>query len=294
MSATVSPATGKQYGISRTCTVLAWPRSSFYFQRSPRPKPAGKPGPKPKWSDAEVLQFIHRDLERSPFQGEGHRKVWARLRILDGVRVGRKRLLRIMREHKLLSPYRGRQDKPYLHEGHIITDAPNIMWGTDGTRSLTAQDGWVWLFGAVEHWNAECVGWHVSKSGNRFEALQPVALGLTEIFGGVGPDVARGLALRMDHGSQYLSDHFLQQNRFGGITPSFAFVSEPQTNGVVERFFRTLKEQAIYGRIFNNLEEVRAAVATFVVTYNEDWRLEKLGFLSPIEYRRTYLQKRAA
>jgi hypothetical protein len=52
MSATVSPATGKQYGISRTCTVLAWPRSSFYFQRSPRPKPAGKPGPKPKWSDA--------------------------------------------------------------------------------------------------------------------------------------------------------------------------------------------------------------------------------------------------
>jgi hypothetical protein len=51
----------------------------------------------------------------------------------------------------------------------------------------------------------------------------------------------------------------------------------------VERFFRTLKEQAIYGRIFNNLEEVRAAVAAFVVTDNEDWRLKKLGFLSPIE-----------
>ena len=62
----------------------------------------------------------------------------------------------------------------------------------------------------------------------------------------------------------------------------------------VERFFRTLKEQAVYGRIFNNLEEVRATVAAFVGTYNEDWRLEKLGFLSPIEYRRTYLQKRAA
>lgn len=63
---------------------------------------------------------------------------------------------------------------------------------------------------------------------------------------------------------------------------------------MVERFFRTIKEQAIYGRIFNNLEEVRAAVATFVVTYNEDWRLAKLGLLSPKEYRRTYLQKRAA
>ena len=62
----------------------------------------------------------------------------------------------------------------------------------------------------------------------------------------------------------------------------------------MERFFRTLKEQAIYGRIFNNLEEVRAAVATLVVTYNEDWRLEKLGFLSTIEYWRTSLGKRAA
>ena len=109
-----------------------------------------------------------------------------------------------------------------------------------------------------------------------------------------GKKVAQGLALRMDHSSPYLADRFLQQNRFWGITPSFAFVSEPQTNGMVERFFRTLNEQAIYGHIFNNLEEVRAAVAAFVVTYNEDWRLEKLGFLSPIEYRRTYLQKRAA
>ena len=60
----------------------------------------------------------------------------------------------------------------------IITDAPNIMGGTDGTRIMTAQDGWVWLFGTVEPWNAEGVGWHVSKSGNRFEALQPVAMGL--------------------------------------------------------------------------------------------------------------------
>ena len=67
------------------------------------------------------------------------------------------------------------------------------------------------------------------------------------------------------------------------VSERLAFVSEPQANDGVERFFRTLKEQAIYGRIFNNLEEVRAAVDAFVVTDNEDWRLKKLGFLSPIE-----------
>jgi transposase InsO family protein len=51
--------------------------------------------------------------------------------------------------------------------------------------------------------------------------------------------------LRMDHGSQYTSDDFRNQLKFWGDTASFAFVAEPQTNGVAERFNRTLKEQAI-------------------------------------------------
>ena len=63
----------------------------------------------------------------------------------------------------------------------------------------------------------------------------------------------------MDHGTQYAADDFVNQVRFWGIAPSFAFVAEPQTDGVVERFNRTLKEQAIHGRVFNNVEEVRSA-----------------------------------
>ena len=52
------------------------------------------------------------------------------------------------------------------------------------------------------------------------------------------------------------------------------FVAEPQTNGVAERFNRTLKEQVIHGRLFCNLEEVRAAVTAFRDRYNRHWRLE--------------------
>ena len=106
--------------------------------------------------------------------------------------------------------------------------------------------------------------------------------------------VARGLALRMDHGSQYLSDHFLKQIRYWGIHPSFGFVEEPETNGVVERWNRTLKEQAIHGRIFQNLEAVRVAVADFVVRYNQTWRLEKLAYQTPIEAREEYELRQAA
>ena len=73
-----------------------------------------------------------------------------------------------------------------------------------------------------------------------------------------------------------------------GIHPSFGFVEEPETNGVAERWNRTLKEQAIHGRIFQNLEAVRAAVADFVERYNQTWRLEKLGYHTPIEAREEY------
>ena len=98
----------------------------------------------------------------------------------------------------------------------------------------------------------------------------------------------------MDNGTKYLANHFLKQIHDWGITPSFAFIEQPQTNGVAERFNRTLKEQAIHGRIFQNLEELRRAVAAFVERYNQHWRVEKLGFLTPAEARLHYARGRAA
>jgi len=299
MSEAISETTGKRYGVQRVCRAWERTRSSLYARRQRTQKrcsgemPARR-GPKPKHSDEMVLAAIHADLARSPFQGEGHRKVHARLRILDDIRVSRKRILRIMREHSLLSPHRVRQGKAKAHDGKIITLSPNVMWGTDGAKVFTVDDGWVWVFSAVEHWNAECVGWHVCKVGSRFAALEPIMQGLERIYGSTGKDVARGLSLRMDHGSQYLSDHFQKQIRYWGITPSFGFVEEPETNGVAERFNRTLKEQAIHGRIFRTLEEVREAVGQFVENYYAHWRPEKLGFRTPLEARQEHALRKAA
>ncbi len=113
-------------------------------------------------------------------------------------------------------------------------------------------------------------------------------------FGSIGADAARGLLLRMDHGTQYLSEHFQNQIRFWGIAPSFAFVAEPQTNGVAERFNKTLKEQVIYGRNYRTIEEVRTAVADFMDRYNRLWLVEKLGFRSPRQAYNDYQFKMAA
>jgi transposase InsO family protein len=186
-----------------------------------------------------------------------------------------------MRQESLLSPHRIVQGHKQEHKGKIITMVPDDMWGTDGSKIFTIDDGWCWLFTAVEHWNAECVGWHVAKTGDRFAALQPLSMGLKQRFGSVGAGAARGLTLRMDDGSQYLSDHFQNQIKFWGIAPSFAFVSQPQTNGVAERFNKTLKEQVIYGRTYRNIEELRIAVTAFMEKYNQHWLVEKLGFKSP-------------
>ena len=119
MSETTSAATGRCFGIQRVCQVWERSRSALYARRARAHHhrlgagPARR-GPPPRQSDAQLLAAIRTDLARSPFHGEGHRKVHARLRILDGIRVARTRVLRVMRAHGLLSPHRGRQ----AHETH--------------------------------------------------------------------------------------------------------------------------------------------------------------------------------
>jgi transposase InsO family protein len=286
MAQATSPAGGQSYGVRRVCQVWDVPRSSFYAARRPKPHGAEPPpprrrGPKPAIPDEALLAAIRKDLDLSPWTGEGHRKVWARLRVRDGIRVSRKRVLRLMRGHALLSPHRARQRTEAAHDRRIVTAAPNVMWATDGTQITTVRDGKVWLFGVVEHWNAELLGWHVAKSGTRFEATQALGMAVRRQFGHLSAGAARGLALRHDHGSAFMADHFQKQARFWGMAPSYAFVGEPETNGVVERLFRTLKEQIVHGRIFRTIDEVRDAVRTFVARYNAEWLIEKNGHRSP-------------
>ena len=84
MSCTTSAVAGRLYGVKLVCRTWEQPRSSYYVARQAqgqpvRSFPAGKRGPKTPLSDAVLLELIRADLNTSPFQGEGHRKVWARL-----------------------------------------------------------------------------------------------------------------------------------------------------------------------------------------------------------------------
>jgi len=296
MRACISPGTGRRYPLRLICTAYRLARSSVYAQvRLQQPvRDPQKRGPKTRWSDAEVVDRIRTVLATCPFHGEGHRKVRARL-AHQGLAVSGKRVLRLLRQHTLLAPRRlGPPNGNPAHDGTIITDRPDVMWGTDATRFYTEQDGWCWFFGAVDHYTNEVVGWHVAKLGDRWAALEPIRQGARYAYGTFAKDVARGLRLRCDWGPQYIAAAWINEVKWLGITISPSYVGEPQCNGVAERFMRTLKEQCLYLHQFQNLDGARGAITGFIARYNTQWLIERLGHRTPAQARADAQPLRAA
>ena len=295
MSQTVSPSTGRGYGRRRTCQALAVPRSTLYAARARAQQalPQQKRGPKTAWSDAELTDHIRDILARAPFVGEGYRKVWARLR-LAGIRTSKGRVLRLLRTAGLLAPTRvGRPHGPKAHDGTIIPERPDAMGGTDATTSWTPE-GVATIFIAVDHYTAACLGIHAARRGTRFEALEPLRQGIRAHFGAYSEQVAAGLALRHDHGSQFMSDLFQAELRFLGISSSPAFVREPEGNGCAERFIRTLKEQLLWVEQFATVEDLRQALLAFRERYNREWLIARHGHRSPTAVREAFATEVAA
>ena len=261
MSGAQSISTRRAYGVQRVCRVWYRARSSVYARRQATRSPAlcRRRGPIGAAPDDVLVAHIRRVLEASPFHGEGYRKAWAKLRVA-GMRTSKERVRRLMREHDLQAPPRaGHAHGPKAHDGTITTEAPDVMWGTDMTATGTVAEGAAFVFVAVDHCATACIGLHAAKRGTRFEALEPIRQGIRERFGGIGDGVARGLRLRHDHGSNYLADDFQQEVAFFGIESSPSFVREPEGNGVAERFIRTLKENLLWVRSFETIEELRLA-----------------------------------
>ncbi len=275
--------------LNRVCALSGVARSSLYFARKADQSPRGAPrGPTGGHSDAELVEHIRAVLAASAFLGEGYRKVWAKLRHSD-IRTSRARVLRLMREHGLRAPTRsGAPRGPRSHEGTITPAAPDMRWGTDLTGTWTTSEGSVSVLLTVDHHTAEILGIHAAKRATRWEALEPVRQAVRRCFGGIGERIAAGVELRHDNGSQYISEDFQDEIAFLGLKSSPAFVRAPEGNGCVERAVRTLKEQLLWVRTFETVEELRLALIQWAELYNEQWLIERHGFRSPAQRRRDY------
>ena len=122
-----------------------------------------------------------------------------------------------------------------------------------------------------------------------FEALEPLRQAVRFAFGAFGEAIAGGLELRHDHGSQFVADDFQREVAFLGIASSPAFVREPEGNGCVERFIRTLKENLLWVRRFDTIEELRLALHAFQATYNQTGIVERHGYQTPAAVRAAQL-----
>jgi transposase InsO family protein len=281
MSGARSLSFGRVYGLSRVTRIWGLSRATVYRSRVETPDDTlrRRPGPIGACSDAELADHIRREIEASEFHGEGYRKIWARLRV-SGVRASPRRVRRVMGENGLLAPHRAVSASAKTHDGTIVTDRVKDM-----TQTVTTDEGKAYVFVAVEHANSEVVGIHAAKSANRFEALEPVRQGVKRCFGAIAPEVAKGLKLRHDHGSNYMSETFQGEIRCLGIEASPSFVREPEGNGVAERFIRTLKENLLWVRSFRTIEELRVALVEFAERYNKTWLVARHGYITPDQVR---------
>ena len=296
----VSPSTNRPYPLTMVCETWRVARSSVYAVRarlggSPvadRREP-GKRGPKTALSDEELVEEIWTVLKASPFLGEGHRKVKARL-AAKGIRVGKNRVLRLMRAHGLLAPVRrGHPRGDRTHSGQIQTEWPDELWGTDASRFWTRAEGWCWFFAAVDHCASDVVGWHVAKKGDRWAALEPVRQGVRAHMGGFERRSPWASVCGTTGVRKYRAKQFQAEIKWLGIRSTPAYVSEPECNGVAERFIRTLKEECIYLHDFDTLEEARAVIGAFIDRYNNGWLLQRHGYTTPARVRQK-LSRRAA
>jgi putative transposase len=248
-----------------------------------------RPGPVGVMSDRELLGEIRDVLQESPFVGEGHRKVWARLR-RRGVRTSRKRVLRLTRGAGLLAPTaRVRKRAQRLHDGTITVTVPDTLWATDATEGWT-EEGRCAVFVMIDHASGEAWA-DAGLRMDRFAAADLLREVTTERFGSVEQAVASGLALRYDGGSCFRSEHYQVEIDHLGIARSPAYHYEPETNGCAEKFIQTLKEQVLWIERFDTFEELRAAVRKFAVTYNHQWLLERHSYHTPIQAREHLLNQ---
>jgi putative transposase len=234
--------------------------------------------------DPALLAALRREIAESPFVGEGHKKLTARLR-LRGVCTSRKRVPRLMREHGLLAPTpKVRRRSRRLHGGRITTDTPDELWATDPTEAWTRLDGRCAVFAIVDHCTGEA--WvDAAPRMDRWAAADLLREAILDRFGSVEAGAAAGLKLRHDGGSCFRSGHYQAEIDHLGLDRSPALVYEPETNGVVEKFLQTLKEQILWIERFDTLEQLRAGVRAFAELFNEHWLLERHGYRTPRQAR---------
>ena len=215
----------------------------------------------------------------------GYRRIWAWLRFREQLPVNKKRIERLMRAQGWQVRKRIETPRPRVTSSVSACERLNERWAVDMTSSWSEDDGWIGITTVIDCCSREVVGLRVSKNGRAVEATSALEDACLACFGLVYPKGEERPVLRSDNGKVFTSKHFTGRCKQYGLSQEFITPYTPQQNGLIERFFRSLKEECIWLNNFKNLEEARSKIEQWVKFYNELRPHQALGYLSPAEFR---------
>lgn len=233
--------------------------------------------------NAGVLARLRELKGEHPFWG--YRHCWAHLRYVDRLDVNKKRVYRLLKEHRLLATQTKHEVPRVSSRSKPKPDRPNQWWGIDMTKVMT-ESGWAYLVLVLDWYTKQVVGYHCGPRAMSGDWLTALDRGLNHQF----PDGVRhhGLHLMSDHGSQPTSEKFMKACSLLGIHQAFTSYNNPKGNADTERMMRTIKEELIWLREWRDPYELSATVGGWIERYNESYLHSALGYRTPNQMAETY------
>lgn len=247
-----------------------------------RKKTSEQPKPTPR-IDEVLAKRIEELIERFPTFG--YRRLWAWLRFKLEIQVSKKKVYRILKLKGWLVRQRRVTPRPRVAKSRSRADKSNQRWAMDLTHIYCGADGWAHLAAVIDCHDREIVGYEFALRGRAREAERALEAGCLKRFGMVFPKDEERPVLRSDNGLVFLSRRFRAACKQYGLSQEYITPYTPEQNGMIERFFRSLKEECAWLHLFENFEEAQAAVKAWIEFYNEERPHQSLGYLSPTEYR---------
>jgi putative transposase len=257
----------------RSCHVLHVARGTTprrVIGRTPAPRRA------PAW-----LSELQRLLEQHPTFG--YRRLWALLRYQRGVVVNHKAVYRVLREKRWLVHQRVSTPRPRARGLVSRASRSNERWAMDVTHIPCGRDGWAHLAAVIDCHDRELIGYEFALRGRAKEAERAIEAACLARFGTLRPSSPP--TLRSDNGLIFQSRRFRQACRDYRLPQEFITPYTPEQNGMIERFFRSLKEECVWQHQFQTFEDARYRIRTWLTWYNEGRPHQALKYRSPVQFR---------
>jgi putative transposase len=236
-------------------------------------------------ADEELLARIKELIEQHPTYG--YRRIWARLRFGDGRVVNHKKVYRLMQAQRWMVYQRPTAPKPRVQRKKSVAARANERWAVDATHIDCGADGWGHLIAVIDCYDRELVGWEFALRGRANEAERALEMACLHRFGTVRPQGAVPI-LRSDNGLIFQSRRFRDACRFYRVPQEFITPYTPEQNGVIERWFRSLKEECVWQHQFRSFADARQAIRRWIAWYNAERPHQALGYQSPQRYRQIH------